>query len=83
MNRMLERAAGNWPGTVVRGWVYEASSIEELTFSPEMLRMPLADVGIAVGHYRPKGAPWSRLIIFIVATTADTRGSVARDHVIF
>jgi hypothetical protein len=64
---MLEETADEHPGFRFRGYVYELSSFDELTFPAELVHMSLAGVGIAVGHYRPAGSPWWRLIVYIVA----------------
>ena len=83
LHRMLERAADRMPGTLVRAWMLEASSIEDLTFPADMLRVPLLGVGVAVGHYRPKGAPWTRLVIFVLAASGDAGLTATRDKVSF
>ena len=53
----------------MHGWVVEATSLDSVAFPPELAEEPVGGVAIAVSHYRPRGAPWSRLIIFIVATS--------------
>jgi hypothetical protein len=73
LHDMLERSVQWRRGVLLRGWVVEASTIDALTFPADLVRAPLAGMGIAVGQYRPKGSPWSRLIIFILAESAQER----------
>jgi hypothetical protein len=83
LQRMIARAAEWMTGVMVRGWVIETSSIDSLTFPTDMLRDPLSGVSVAVARYRPKGAPWTRLLIFVLATSADVGRTAARDRVSF
>jgi hypothetical protein len=81
LRRMLDRTANRNPGYLFRGFVLEMSSVEDIVFPSELLRTQLSGVAIAVGHYRPKGAPWSRLIVFVLAASAAGSApvSAARD----
>jgi hypothetical protein len=54
-------------GVAFHGWVFEASSLDELEFPRELVKQPLAGVAVAVTHYRPKNSPWTRLLVFILA----------------
>jgi hypothetical protein len=77
LQQMLERSADRMPGVAFRGWVFEASSLDDVTFPQDLVRTPMAGVAISVGHYRPKNSPWSRLVIFILAATGDSRGTIS------
>jgi hypothetical protein len=81
MRRMLEHSAERVPGVGFHGFVFEASSIDELTFPVELVHQALAGVAIAVTHYHPKNGPWSRLVVFILSAAPSSNGqtSVARD----
>jgi hypothetical protein len=70
LDRMLNRSAEKYPGFAFNGWVFEASSLDDLTFPPELLRQPLGGVAVAVAHYRPKNSPWSQLVVLIIAASA-------------
>jgi hypothetical protein len=78
LDRMLNRSAEKYPGVAFRGWFFEGSSLDELTFPPELLRQSLGGIAVAVTHYRPKNEPWSRLVVLILAESP-TQTSAARD----
>jgi hypothetical protein len=67
MRRMLDRTANQHPGWSFQAWVFEMSSLEAMVFPQDLLQPRLAGVAISVGHYRPQGAPWSRLVVFVIA----------------
>jgi hypothetical protein len=73
LKRMLEKSADALTGVPLHGWVFEASTLDDVLFPRELLWYPIAGVSIAVTHYRPKNSPWSRLVVFIVV--ASTHGT--------
>jgi len=50
-----------------RGWVSEASRIEELVYPPEILSEAALDVALGVAYYVPENEPWGRWVVFFVA----------------
>ena len=80
MQHMLNRTANQHPGWTFRAWVFEMSSLEAMVFPQDLLLPRLAGVAISVAHYRPAGAPWSRLVVFVMAAEpTDGRLQAAAD----
>ncbi|MDB4968617.1 MAG: hypothetical protein JWN44_4306 [Myxococcales bacterium] len=73
LERILQRSAERLPGVPFHGWVFEASSLDDVRFPRELIWYPIAGVTVSVTHYRPRNSPWSRLVVFIVV--ASTHGS--------
>ncbi len=81
LHRALHHAAETHPGTQLLGWVFETSSLEALVFPQDLLQPRLQNVAIAVAHYRSPGAPWSRLVVFVLASQPiDQRTRADADH---
>jgi len=81
LERLLQHSAERFAGVGFHGWVFEASSVDDIRFPAELLRAPVGGVAISVNHYRPKNGPWSRLIIFILTAGPSSHGltTVARE----
>lgn len=80
MQHMLDRTANQHPGWSFRAWVFEMSSLEAMVFPQDLLLPRLAGVAVSVAHYRPAGAPWSRLVVFVMAAEPiDNRLQAAAD----
>ena len=52
----------------LRGWVLEASKLDELRLPDELSDWESAQLAVAVGYYQPEGDPWSHYVALIVAT---------------
>lgn len=74
LERMLQHSAERFAGVGFHGWMFEASSIDDIRFPADLLRAPLGGVAIAVTHYRPKNGPWSRLVIFVLTAAPSSHG---------
>jgi hypothetical protein len=77
LRHMLKSCANGLTGTMLRGWVFEVSSIDELKFPPELVRQSLDGVGIAVADYRPKNGPWTRLEVFVLALSSNRSATLS------
>ena len=77
LERMLQHASERSPGVGFHGWVFEASSVDDLRFPKDLLLAPVGGVAIAVSHYRPKNGPWSRLVIFILTEAPSSQGQTS------
>jgi hypothetical protein len=74
LNALLQEATEttNQP---VSGWIYEGSSLEELSFPEEFLTLAKLEVGIAVAHRKPEGEAWGRYVVLIVAAGPEFRAA--------
>ena len=81
LERMLQHSAERFAGVGFHGWMFEASSVDDIRFPADLLRAPVGGVAIAVTHYRPKNGPWSRLVVFILTAAPSSHGltTVARE----
>lgn len=81
LQRMLQHSAERFAGVGFHGWMFEASSVDEIRFPADLLNAQVGGVAISVGHYRPKSGPWSRLVVFIITAAPSSHGltTVARD----
>ena len=85
LERMLQHSAERFAGVGFHGWVFEASSVDDIRFPADLLRAQVGGVAIAVNHYRPKNGPWSRLVVFILTAAPSSHGltTVRRDGTTF
>ncbi|MDI1442540.1 hypothetical protein [Polyangium sp. 6x1] len=65
LNAVLSRAVDLF-SMGMRGFVIEASSLEELEIPEEVLRQPTLHLDIGVTHHKPKGAAWAQYTILVV-----------------
>jgi hypothetical protein len=77
LRRMLQHSAESVPGVGFRGFMFEASSIDDLTFPVELVNRALGGVAISVAHYHPKNGPWWRLVVFILAAAPSNNGQTS------
>jgi hypothetical protein len=61
--------ASTGSGTL-HGYVAEATQIDAVPIPPELLRLPKAQVAVAVTHHKAKGAAWGQLVVFYMAVTS-------------
>ena len=55
----------------MRGWVIEASSLEELEIPEDVLRQRVLSLDIGVTHHKPEGAAWAQYTILVVYAEYD------------
>jgi hypothetical protein len=81
LERMLQHSAERFAGVGFHGWMFEASSVDDIRFPADLLRAQVGGVVISVTHYHPKNGPWSRLVIFILTAAPSSYGltTVSRD----
>lgn len=67
LQAMLEQIS-SLQQTAARGFVFQSSDLSALRLPPELWRgrgrLPVA---VTVTHYKPKGAAWAHLVVFLVA----------------
>ena len=83
LERMLKHLAERFAGVGFHGWMFEASSVDDIRFPADLLRATLGGIAVSVTHYRPKNSPWSRLVIFVVIAGQSSYGltTASRDAV--
>jgi hypothetical protein len=64
------RAAAHRSGASMRGYVFEATSLDAMEFPPQILRKPHLYLELGVTHYKPPGAAWAQLVIVVVYVDA-------------
>lgn len=65
MESSMQSAVGN-VHTYVRGFVYEAMSLDAVELPPALIANPDLRYEIGVTHHKPPGAAWSQLVIIFV-----------------
>jgi hypothetical protein len=54
----------------MQGYIVETTSLDALEIPPEIVAQPNLRVEIGVTHYKPPGAAWAQLMIFVIYTSA-------------
>jgi hypothetical protein len=52
-------------GVSMRGWVFEANSLDAITIPEELIARPDLALEVAVSHHRPPGAAWAQYVVLI------------------
>ena len=63
----------------VKGWLLEATSVEQMRIPPELLRSGTLNLAVAAGHYRPAGEPWWRLALLVVHVGSEPGTTASRE----
>ena len=64
--------AGKTYEMAMKGYVIEASSLEELEIPEDVLRQPVLALDIGVTHHKARGAAWAQYTILVVSAEFDT-----------
>jgi hypothetical protein len=72
LQRVLQRATSSYAMSM-KGWVIEASSLEELEIPEEVLRQPTLSLDIGVTHHKAEGAAWAQYTILVVYADSKNR----------
>jgi hypothetical protein len=70
----LIQASATELGRPVTGWYGETQQLDALVFPDEFLERRQLDVAIAVAFHQPRGEPWGRYVVLIVAAEPERRG---------
>jgi hypothetical protein len=65
LNASLQDAVQNVQAEM-RGYILETTSLDALEIPPEIIARPNLRVEIGVTHYKPPGAAWAQLMIFVI-----------------
>jgi hypothetical protein len=70
LQQVLQHASTSYE-MAMRGYVIEASSLDELEIPEDVLRQPLLALDIGVTHHKAQGAAWAQYTILVVYAQFD------------